>query len=328
MDTAKPGMMAEGGLLHAKALPPFAALRAFEAVGRLGGIRKAAASLSLDHAVVSRHVRALEDWVGQPLCRRIGGKINLTEAGSRYHAKVSSVLIELASATLDLLHRGEQLSIRVWCVPGFATQWLSDELAEFEQIRPEYRVELRPTDTAADLLMHEADVDIRFYGDDWAPRPGGRGLKQVALARPSVMAVASPSLASRLEPVKSVSDLLDAPLLHEEHDEQWRAWFRAKGVAAPARIPGPLLWHAHLAIAAARAGRGVALANSYLVRQDLENGNLVELGLPSSPRAVIGAYVFVARDDGWSRPAVAELRRYLQLRTQSLPPGAQGAPSR
>jgi len=48
-----------GELLHPKALPPFAALRAFEAVGREGGIRKAAASLGIDHAVISRHIRQL-----------------------------------------------------------------------------------------------------------------------------------------------------------------------------------------------------------------------------------------------------------------------------
>ncbi len=302
-------------MLHAKAFPPFAALRAFEAVGRLGGIRKAAVSLSLDHAVVSRHIRVLEEWLGLTLCRRSGGGIHLTEAGANYHARVSAALVELASATSDLLHSADQHSLRVWCVPGFAAQWLSNELAEFETLWPEYRIELRPTDRAADLLMHEADVDIRFYGDDWPPRAGGRGLKYVELARPPIMALTSPELAGRLAGLGSVAALVDAPLLHEEHDEQWRAWFRRNGVDVPSPLPGPLLWHAHLAIAAARAGRGVALASTYLVGKDIENGSLVQLALPGSQQVVLGAYAFVTREDRWSLPILTRLRHFLQKRT-------------
>src|SRR6185369_1644971 len=45
-----------------KTLPPLARLRAFEAVGRLSGIRKAAQELCVDHAVICRHLRSLEEW--------------------------------------------------------------------------------------------------------------------------------------------------------------------------------------------------------------------------------------------------------------------------
>ena len=38
-----------------KALPPFEGLRAFDAIARLGGVRKAAKWLDRDHAVLSRH---------------------------------------------------------------------------------------------------------------------------------------------------------------------------------------------------------------------------------------------------------------------------------
>ncbi|MFT2612506.1 LysR substrate-binding domain-containing protein, partial [Escherichia coli] len=89
--------------------------------------------------------------------------------------------------------------------------------------------------------------------------------------------VASPALAAKLT-IGAPDELLAAPLLHEEHHEQWRAWLEANGVRTDARaLPGPLLWHAHLAIAAARQGRGLALANRYLVGRDLETGALVEV---------------------------------------------------
>ncbi len=42
--------------------PSFGSLKAFELIGRLGGIRKAAIALGVDHAAVSRHLKSLEEW--------------------------------------------------------------------------------------------------------------------------------------------------------------------------------------------------------------------------------------------------------------------------
>lgn len=83
--------------------PPYATLRAFEAVGRLGGIRRAALALGLDHAVVSRHLRALEEWAGVPLINRQRQPRILTEAGARYHERITRALEEIAQASAELI---------------------------------------------------------------------------------------------------------------------------------------------------------------------------------------------------------------------------------
>lgn len=297
---------------NARAIPPLPSIRAFEAVGRLGGIRRAATSLNLDHSVISRHLRQLEDWLGVALFQRSGGQVNLTEVGARYHGRISAALAELALATVEIRGRDEEKKILVWCVPGFAAQWISDRLAIFHRAMPDYNVELRPTDVRANLLTHEADVDIRFYLDDWPPDPGGRGIQYVELARPPIMIVASPSVAEQFRDI-TPEDLLQAPLLHEENHNQWRSWLSLNGVTRlPETMPGPLLWHAHLAIAAARNSRGLALASTFLVDADLRNGSLVELGVRGARSVVIGAYAFVTREDRWSFGGVLQLRRFLQ----------------
>lgn len=296
----------------ARAIPPLAALRAFEAVGRLGGIRKAAVSLELDHSVISRHLRQLEDWVGAALFQRHRGQVHLTDVGARYHGRISAALAEISLATAEIRNPQDQKKVLVWCVPGFATQWVLDRLAIFERTRPDYSVELRPTEIKANLLAYEADVDIRFYLDEWPPDPGGRGLQYVELVRPPIMVVASPQLAARLDGI-TAAELVDAPLLHEEHDQQWRAWLSLNNVTnLPEKIAGPLLWHAHLAIAAARSSRGLALASTYLVDDDLKSGGLVELKIPDARQVVIGAYAYVTRADRWSADGVLQFRRFLQ----------------
>lgn len=303
--------------LRAKSIPPFAALRAFEAVGRFGGIRRAATELGLDHTVVSRHIRQLESWLGKQLFDRSHGGLTFTETGESYHRQISLALSEIASATTLAMHCEEDRFLRIWSVPGFTAQWLAEQVAEFGSLWPELTLELRPTDEAADLVMQEADVDIRYYGDDWPPPPGGKGLRYVELARPKVMMVVSPVLAEQLSTLSDVSQLLDAPLLHEEHHEQWRAWLARNGVTMASHPRGPLLWHAHLAIAAARQGRGIALASRYLVRDDLRNGSLVEMTVPGSRSVELGSYCFVTREDRWTLPTIVKLRRFLLSRVRS-----------
>lgn len=300
-------------MLNSRSIPAFAAVRAFEAVGRLGGIRAAAAALQIDHSVISRHLRHLEDFLGVALVQRDGSHLHLTEAGARYHGRISAVLAELALATADVRDRGPKTAILVWCVPGFATQWVADRLARFEQLWPQYNLELRPTDIRANLIAHEADVDIRFYLDDWPPSPGGRGMRHLELVRPPIMIVASPAVAASLAD-KTIEDLLDQTLLHEENDYQWRAWFIQNGLTQPLpeRLPGPLLWHAHLAIAAARNNRGLALASTFLVHADLKNGTLVEVKIPGTRAVVMGGYAFVTREDRWTMETILQFRRFLK----------------
>jgi len=67
-------------------------------------------------------------------------------------------------------------------------------------------------------------------------------------------------------------------------------------------------------VAAARQGHGVALANRWLLRDDIEAGRLVEI-IPAngSFRPIrFGAYTILAREDRWNSPSVLRFRRWLQ----------------
>lgn len=106
-DVALPASTPSSQLLSRRALPPFETLRAFDAIARLGGVRKAAQYLCRDHAVVSRHLRAIEDWTGTKLIQRTAAGSVLTEDGMRYHRDIASALDIIARATADLISRGD-----------------------------------------------------------------------------------------------------------------------------------------------------------------------------------------------------------------------------
>ncbi len=298
-------------------LPPFASLRAFEAVFRFGGIRKAATQLGLNHAVVSRHVQQLEAWLGGPLVARSGNRLSLTEEGERFHARVAAAFAEIQSATEDFTGQRRVRPFRLWCVPGLSIQWLSAQLADFERANCAFRIELKPTELPANLQIHEADADIRYYRDDDPIPPGGRGLRCFELARPQVIAVASPSIANTLG-LSSAMDIRKLPFLHEEDDREWRSWLRLNGVHLTDKLEGPICWHAHLTIAAARQGRGVALASRFLVDADLTQRTLVQVDIPNTAPVALGSYILVAREDRWSDPVLLALRQFLSVRARTL----------
>lgn len=301
-----------------RAIPPFAALRAFEAVGRLGGIRKAALELSVDHAVVSRHLRALEGWLGEVLFDRSASTPRLNDVGRAYHLSISLALMDLARATREVVGAAKGERLLIWCVPGFASRWLAANLDDFAQRYPGVEVELRPTDASPDFAADEADGDIRFVRDI-AGLSAPSGVDWLTFARPSVFPVASAGWVAENAHIRTPNDLLSLKLLHEESDQEWRAWFDAQGIQPGSRLLGPRLWHAHLTLDAARRGQGVSLGNPFLIADDIAHGLLTPaLQHHEEAGAAIGSYVFAVREDALARPAITKFRTWISARAEKF----------
>ena len=294
-------------------VPSLAMLRAFEAFGRAGGIRKAAQMLQVDHAVISRHLAALEAFVGTALIDRANGTRSLTSDGIEYHRRIAGAFQEISNATLMLRKRHEQ-QLLVWCSPGFAYHWLGPRLSGFVTEDNDIAFELRPMDYGPDFAINEADGDIRYMRNSGPDQPAA-GCRWAVLAEPPVFPVASPAYAASIAGrLRTPHDLLSMRLLHEENDNEWRLWFEHQGICLPPAImPGPRLWHAHVMLDAAKSGQGIALANDFLANNDLLSGQLVALQASEIPfKAVpLGAYYFTARADRWHNNMIARFRNWL-----------------
>ena len=291
-------------------IPSLAMLRAFDAYGRLGGVRKAALHMNIDHAVVSRHLRSLEDLIGTALIARTDSDHWLTEDGVYYHEHISKALQEIASATTVLRRRHDQ-RILVWCAPGFAFHWLTRRLPDFFERFPAIDLELRPADVRPDFSTNQADTDIRYVRGPTLPETPT--LKIHEIARPLVFPVASPSFIQNMKPIRRPADLLNARLLHEDSSEEWQMWLQAQGVEAGEDIPGPRLWQAQLALDAARNGQGIALTNRLLSSVDLESGHLGKVCATEVPlkEVPLGTYAMFARADRWRTIPIVRFRQWL-----------------
>lgn len=293
-----------------RALPPFAALKAFEAIGTCGGIRRAAEALSIDHAAISRHLRALEEWAGSPLFDRASGSNGqLTEVGARFHRAIAQSLTDIASAAMEFVPQLDDQHLVLWCAPGLASEWLTGRIGDFSASFPEIQIELQPIEILPEAVDNNVDAHIH-YVVDVARQEEAPAFRSVELLRPPILAVASPTFLADLPRFENPADLLEAPLLHEASFDQWRRWFEQHGVESEGKLDGPRFWQGHLTLAAARRGQGIALANALLVGDSLRNGELVEAG--AFPPVYLGSYVLTTRRSRWRGEALVNFRRWIE----------------
>ena len=294
-------------------IPPLAALNAFAAFARTGGIRRAAAELRMDHAAVSRHLRDLEHRLGTTLRDRTTG--NLTLAGHTYYSQIAPLLEGLARATADIKQQAPHLTVT--CAHGFAYHWLLPRLAAFRRAHPDIDLLLRPVDANTGFhgtgIETDSHADIYYARDNTTPSTQ-RDIRSVAIARPPVFPVISPAgLAALGGQPDTWADLLNAPLLLEEDDSEWRLWLTAHHVPFTHIPSAGRLWQAHITLAAAQAGEGLALANVFLLGNTLQTGQLVRLQPRLEPpeETFLGSYVLRASERAWDKKALSVFRAWL-----------------
>jgi LysR family glycine cleavage system transcriptional activator len=283
-------------------MPPLAMIRAFEAAGRMGSMRKAADDLGVSHSVISRHVKNLELWMAVKLVTSTPRGLRLTREGELLHSSVSTAFGLIAATAAELRPPSHRRALRLWCMPGLATRWLGPRLPLLQDVLKGTEIILRAIDHLPDFSIGEADVMIGFGNLDDLP-PGAS-----PLIHPRMFPVASRDWLSRSGSPARVTELTRAPLIHEENRQQWVDWFRAAGVDHDNALHGPRLWDASLGFDAALGGQGVALATRLTAADEIAQGRLVEL---FATDIRLGAYYFLAAPSRRKDQAIRKLRDWL-----------------
>lgn len=91
-----------------RTLPPLKSLPAFEAAARHLSFTRAAEELHVTQSAISQQVKALEEYLGVTLFRRMNPGLELSDEGQRYYPLVHDSLGHLRSGTSQLLSKSDQ----------------------------------------------------------------------------------------------------------------------------------------------------------------------------------------------------------------------------
>lgn len=249
-------------------LPPFTAVRAFEAVARHLSVKEAASELCLSPSAVSHQIKALEEYFDTSFFERKSNKLQLTLTGRGYAGKMTALLDAFDDSSRGIQDAGNQ-QFRVLCTPSFASRWLVPRL---NRLSFGHKVLIRISNAAPDTNFSSNDADLVIqWADD--PIPGVVTERLMVSER---FPVVSPAL-KESENIHKPEDLRRVPLIHFETMDGWEEWFEAVGVEPPAFPRGPIFPHCELANTAAEQGLGVTLSIDATVRSSLAEGRLVRL---------------------------------------------------
>lgn len=262
-----------------RALPPLNALRAFEVAGRRMNFRAAADELGVTQGAVAQQVRLLEDHIGLALFQRLPRGVALTPRGAAYLAEVTRAFDTLSDATAQLQARSEAVTISV--TPTFATKLLIPQLSALNAALPGVELRTVATEAVSDFDRDQVDIAVRLTRP-----PFPASLEALLLFQQELVPVASPHLMGNLSLPLPPKQLRELPLLHDAHNH-WPMFFGSIG-----KLPGAVFNQTTLALDAALAGQGVAIACRAFVQADLDAGRLVEV---SNTDLTIGPDYYLVR---------------------------------
>lgn len=294
-------------------LPPLNALRAFEAAARCLSFSKAAEELFVTPAAVSHQIKALEEWLGVTLFRRLNRAVMLTDEGQVYVQGVRDGLEAINAATEKLMKSDAGGALTVSTLPSFAVRWLLPRLSRFRDEYPDIDVRLDASDQLTDFNRQDVDLVIRYGSGNY---PGLRTVK--LLTEDRLFPVCSPDLLTGDKPLNTPEDLKYHTLLHDDLRVDWETWLAAAGVPGIDPKKGPSFNDSSMVLTAAMAGQGVALGRSTLAADDLAAGRLVK---PFGVELKAGsAYFVVCPEEVAERPKIVTFRNWL-LKEASSDPG-------
>lgn len=251
-------------------IPPLAALRAFEATVRLGGLARAATELNVSTSAVSHQIRGMEQSLGVRLLDRstgLGG-IRVTPAGTRLLTAATGALDLLETACNDIAGTPKRLTVSANA--PFSAMWLARRLAEFSALHP---------DTPLHAVVHEHEPDYAREGIDLAivyvTRKSLRP-DDTVLVHETLFPVCSPALYPF-----AIANVCRCRLLQEEGENtpelNWRTW--SSEFQLPSDFETKIVRYSSFSqvIGAALGGAGLALGRSPLIDEELAARRLVRL---------------------------------------------------
>lgn len=269
------------------------AMQVFVAVVDRGSMTAAAEALELSRAMVSRHLEALEQWLGARLLQRSTRRLSLTEAGLQALGNCRQ-MVELAEETAQSAGahvRVVQGRLRMSASTSFGQAHLASAVADFMQLHPLTQIEVLAVEHAVNLVEERIDLALRI-SNQLDPQLIARRLSCCR----SVICAAPAYLARHGLPQEPAELARHACLGHSRFSrDEWRLQRGDQTWAVSLPEPRLRANETTLLLQAALAGAGIALLPTYLAGPALASGALQRL-LPAYEAECLGLHaVYTSR---------------------------------
>ena len=296
--------------------PTISELNAFHTAAKHASFTLAARELCVTQGAISRHIAALESYVGQQLFVRSPSGLQLTEAGQTYYSATQPCVSALELATAQMRARGTTGgTLNMSIPPTFATQWLLPRMGELKRALPHFQLNFVRYQHVPNFSGHtEFDAAIVFGDGAWPHAVSHY------LTGHEVSLVCSPGLRDAL---RTPADVASHTLLqHIEVPDAWTEWMRAHAMNTDESRFGPGFTQYALIIRAAEAGFGIGLVPTCMAELELQSGSLVE---PFSRFESAFGYYLSASASKAKLPALRTLHEWLMHCVEHQATPAEGA---
>ncbi len=253
-------------------------LRAFVCIVECGSISAGARRAKISQPSLSRQLRTLEDLCGTALLRRDTHRMSVTETGQRLLADAKAILAHAEEADRRLHEDHTTLSghLRLFATVDLGQWVITPLVSQFLQANPKATATLALNNRPLQMIQEGCDVGIL----------PGKITDESVIARPAgVIAlhlVASPALVKSRRPVKELADLKSWPWVSISGSQFWSAkeitLFGRDGVEQTLRISPVLISEGVTSVReAVRDGLGVALLPDWLIKKEMNSGDLVQV---------------------------------------------------
>lgn len=262
-------------------------MRTFCTVIKVGSFKKAADYLGLPASSVSKNIKRLEHQLRTQLIVRNTRSMSLTDAGTLYFEKGNQILkqvdeLELAVQSIKSVNQGK---LRVSLPINIGEHILMPLISEFITRHPEIKFELDFSHDTSDLIAEDFDIAFRtnaFLPDSAFFETQLLALQSIYVASPEyLVAHGTPTKLAELSEHQSLAFMSDIK-------SSKRLSLMKNSTLGEVRL---LSNNYKSLIMAAKTGCGIANVYDVLVREELQNGSLVqvlnELALPEKNLSIL-----------------------------------------
>ncbi|MDC5870783.1 LysR substrate-binding domain-containing protein [Vibrio europaeus] len=255
---------------------PIKSLYAFVAVAETGSMTEAASALYVSHSAISQAIKSLEKHLGQSLFNRVGRHVTLNATGRQYYKNIAPDLEQITRATHQLIEDKQSHRLTLNMVNSLAMHWWIPRVNQLNQYAP--NLDVRISTLIGTFVMEDEGVDVAvIHGkvEDW------QDYYCEKLADDELIMVASPELAADYDsPIALLKKYPAIIAANDRRKHDWQVWCEANNTSIPNPANNLKFGASIQAVQAAIRHLGVFVTHRIFVRDDVQQGYLVEIGEP------------------------------------------------